>query len=189
MGYTTDFSGSWTVTPPLTPDQVAYLRAFSNQRGSPREPALAERMDDPRRLAVGLPIGPEGAYFTGALGHAGQDSDPSIREYNRPPAGQLGLWCQWAPTDDGTAIEWDGAEKFYAAAEWIEYLIEHFLAPWGRVLEGTVEWQGEDHEDIGRIVIAANVVTVQPGSVTYGDGMIHLTREQLLRLLADVTSA
>lgn len=28
---------------------------------------------------------------------------------------------------DGTAIQWDGGEKFYASSEWMQYLIKHFF--------------------------------------------------------------
>jgi hypothetical protein len=55
---------------------------------------------------------------------------------------------------------WNGAEKFYYYVKWLEYLIEHFLAPWGYVLNGTVTWQGEEGEDQGTITLADNDVTV-----------------------------
>lgn len=44
--------------------------------------------------------------------------------------------------------------------EWLEYLIQHFIAPWGYKLNGAVVWHGEDSDDIGRIVVTDNVVRV-----------------------------
>lgn len=43
--------------------------------------------------------------------------------------GQPGLRCQWEPTEDGTAIKWNGEEKFYKSPEWMTYLIDTFLKP------------------------------------------------------------
>lgn len=53
--------------------------------------------------------------------------------------------------------------------EWLTYLIEAYLAPWGYVLGGAVEWIGEEADDRGRIVVEANRVRVQRGRVVYED--------------------
>jgi hypothetical protein len=47
-------------------------------------------------------------------------------------------WCQWVPSADGTRSCWDGQEKFYCWEEWLKYLIEHSLEPWGYRLNGEV---------------------------------------------------
>jgi hypothetical protein len=54
----------------------------------------------------------------------------------------LGYHCDWAPTKDGIAIEWNGSEKFYDYGEWLEYLLREFLVPWGYTVNGKVTWQG-----------------------------------------------
>lgn len=164
MGYTTDFTGDFTLDNPLTPEQIAYLKAFNETRRMQRNATVTETMPDPVRLAVGLPIGKQGGYF---VGHAGRDRTPDVTEYNESPSGQPGLWCQWTPNNDGTVIEWDGGEKFYDYIEWIQYIIQHFLTPWGHVLNGTVEWSGEESGDLGRIEITNNVVKVKTGKVIY----------------------
>jgi hypothetical protein len=161
MGYTTDFTGSFECTPKLTKKQTAYLKAFGHSRRMKRDPAIAAKLvgkeiKDEARIAVGLPMGPEGAYIANDDGDCGQSRDGSILEYNDPPSGQPGLWCQW--TTDGEVIEWDGGEKFYAYVEWIEYLIDHFLRSWGVELSGEVSWVGEDRTDQGKIVIERNSV-------------------------------
>jgi hypothetical protein len=162
MGYTTDFQGSFKVAPDLTAKHALYLTMFSMTRRMKRNGPQAEALPDPARLTVGLPIGKEGGYFVGSGDNNGQNHTPDVLDYNQPPTGQPGLWCQWVPSPDGTAIVWDEGEKFYDYVEWLQYLIEHFLAPWGYKLNGTVKWYGEDHDDRGRIVVKDNVVTTTP---------------------------
>lgn len=165
MGYSTDFYGSLAISPEIKPEHEAYINKFSETRRMVRDSAIAETMPDPVRLAVGLPIGKDGGYFVGGGGFAGQERDSSIIEYNSEPQGQPSLWCKWV-IEDGK-LEWSGAEKFYGYVEWLDYLIEHFLAPWGYTLNGVIEWQGEDRHDIGRIVVNDNVVSTQNGSIVF----------------------
>jgi hypothetical protein len=150
----------------LKPNHMAYLNLFSDTRRMKRDAKKAKELPDPVREAVGLPLGPEAAYFTGGNGFKGQDEDSSILDYNRPPHGQPGLWCQWVPSEDGTAILWNGMEKFYNYTKWLEYLVKHFLQPWGYVLNGEVTWSGEEPEDTGVIRIRENILKVEgnPGA-------------------------
>ena len=75
-------------------------------------------------------------------------------------------YCQWVPTMDATGIGWDGGEKFYCWLEWLAYLIERYLKPWGYRLNGEVRWvgEGETHSvdrrkrDQGLIIVRDNVV-------------------------------
>ena len=168
MGYHTDFAGQFTLDKPLTPEHRAYLEAFAQTRRMQRNPELAAKMPDPLRDAVGLPVGEQGEYFVGSTNNVGQDRTPDITNFNQPPADQPELWCQWTPSEDGSAIVWDQGEKFYHYTDWIIYLIQHFLAPWGYVLNGTVEWEGESRGDLGQIVITDNAVTTKTGNVVYG---------------------
>jgi hypothetical protein len=146
----------------LKPEHAAYLVQFTETRRMKRDPAKAARIPDPVREAVGLPLGEEAAYFVGGKGVFGQDPDESILDDNEPPAGQPGLWCQWQSSEDRTAIIWGGGEKFYAYVEWLEYLIEHFLTPWGYILNGEMKWQGEDEADRGTITVKNNRVLAAP---------------------------
>lgn len=118
-------------------------------------------------------------------------------EQNTPPDGQPGLWCQWAPTDDGAALEWDGGEKFYDSEEWMRYLIDTFLSDsaalrkeiaWGHprvegryyadqfgaftfdhVLNGVIEAQGEDVSDHWWLIVHDNTVKVATIGDVIGD--------------------
>lgn len=170
MGYTTDFDGSVSVMPPLNPHEIAYLRKFAESRRMHRN---------------------NGPYYIGT-GAFGQDREPDIIDYNEPPPPQPGLWCQWVPTDDGTAIIWDGGEKFYEADEWMRYIIDTFLRPgaalaedlarpipgrvypdelihftFDHVLNGTIYAQGEDCDDRWRLVVTDNTVTTQLPQITW----------------------
>lgn len=181
MGYTTEFKGSLQFDKPLTASQIAYIQAFNNTRRMKRKAEYAEVLKDDLRVAVGLPIGEEGAYYVGSHsdGNMGQKNDASVLDHNTPP-GQLtyatggyevnkqrikeglcqpGLWCQWTVSDDGTKLEWDGGEKFYYFTEWLQYLINHFFNVWGVKLNGTIKWQGEDMDDRGEIFVEESEVS------------------------------
>lgn len=169
MGYTTDFYGRFELDRPLSEAHAAYLNQFSDTRRMKRDASKTALRPDPIREAAGLPVGDEGAYFVGETGFAGQDNGPDVLDHNRSPNGQPGLWCQWVPTSDRAGIEWNGGEKFYYYTEWLKYIIEHFLKPWGYVLNGEVEWCGEDRHDVGKIVVDNNSVKALDGFITYGD--------------------
>lgn len=77
-----------------------------------------------------------------------------------------GIWCDWSPNAAGTAISWNGAEKFYDYDAWLNYLIKRFLAPKGYVLNGEVKWQGEDDGDVGKLCVTNNHLVVKPGTKT-----------------------
>ena len=161
MGHTTEFEGKFAITPALKPEHADYLRAFNDTRRMKRD--ASKLVHDPVAEAAGLRFGDEGAYFVGGEGLNGQERGESVLEYNEPPAGQPGLWCQWVPDESGEHLEWDGGEKFYDYAEWLRYLITHFLSPWGYSLSGSVIWRGEEMRDIGTIRVKSNEVEVVKG--------------------------
>lgn len=160
-----------------------------------RDPKKASLLPDPLREAVGLPIGPEGAYYVGAdRFDGGPGADDSVLDYNHPPGdpgmqhggdfmddfniylvereeardngAQPGLWCQWVPSEDGTSIIWDDGEKFYEYTRWLVYLIENFLKPWGYILNGEVNWHGEESSDQGCIFVKNNEVRAVAAEIT-----------------------
>lgn len=163
MGYDTSFDGQFRLDKPLKPAHKAYLQAFADTRRMARDEEKAALLKDELRVAAGLDIGAQGAYYVGAHvdDNFGQTHSPDIIDYNEPPQGQHGLWCEWEPVtcaDGSDGIGWSGAEKFYYYTAWLEYLIEHFLAPWGYKLSGEVTWQGEDSDDSGTIYAKDNKV-------------------------------
>lgn len=169
MGYTTYFEGQFTIDRPLASEHRAYLEKFSGTRRMRRNADLTEGRPDPIREAAGLALGLEGAYFVGGEDFRGQEHSDDVADYNNPPEGQPGLWCGWIPSEDGDAIIWDEGEKFYFYTDWIEYLIKHFLAPWGYTLSGEITWSGEEQGDIGKVVIVDNAVSVKAAKIVYDD--------------------
>lgn len=152
MDYTTTFSGEIAIDPPLNPEEISYLKKFNVTRRMARE---------------------NGPYYVDGSGYYGQGDDNDIEDYNRPPPGQPGLWCQWTPTDDGKSLVWDEGEKFYDSAEWMKYIIDHFLQPGckakdhlgflqgNHVCNGVIEAQGEDADDRWDLVVMGNVVATR----------------------------
>lgn len=150
MGYTTKFRDDFKLNKPLDAELHQYLIKFSKTQ----------------RIVRILPpeYGIEGEFYVNDDKELEQDI---IIDCSRPPKTQPGLWCKWVPNEDGTAIKWNGAEKFYDYIEWIEYLIRTFLAPKGYILNGNVYWYGERIDDFGVIEIINNVIYVKRGKHIY----------------------
>jgi hypothetical protein len=146
MGYTTEFRGQFNLNKKLDDKLHLFLVKFS----------------DSRRMGRKLPpeYGIDGEFFVDGSGCVGSSdaNEDSIIDYNRPPSTQPGLWCQWKPTENGRAIEWDSGEKFYEYQEWIVYIIQNFLHPAGYVLNGVTSYQGESANDFGSLIIKDNVL-------------------------------
>ena len=147
MGYTTDFSGKFTLNKKLDDVTLTFLKDLAGTRRMARN--------------VDAKYGVEGEFYVK------DDELHLLHDCNTPPSTQPSLWCQWIPTEDGLGIEWDGGEKFYEYVEWLKYIIDKILAPKGYVLNGRVHFQGEDSSDFGYIVAKDNVVTIDNGHQTY----------------------
>lgn len=157
MGYHTEFDGEVTIDPPLNDAERTYINKFCETRRMSRT---------------------KGPYYVDNAGFAGQDREDDINNYNRPPQGQPGLWCKWEVSEDGSDIHWSGAEKFYDAAEWMQYLIDHFLKPgaeasqmtedpqfanftFDHVVNGEIDAEGEEQGDVWKLVVKDNVVSTK----------------------------
>lgn len=158
MGYTTEFRGSLTIEPPLSAEEVHFLKRFSDTR-------RCQRKEGPYYVAPER--GPDVSFDQSI----GQDFENVIAP-NTPPTGQPGLWCQWVPSEDGKTIGWNGGEKFYDSFEWMQYLIDHFIgsAPLAKgvkgfrflkphTLNGEIEAQGEEMEDRWKLICKKNKLT------------------------------
>lgn len=159
MGYEYRFQGHFSIRPALTAAQREYLKAFAETRRVKRCEDKLIGVADPVREAVGLPIGNEGAYFVGNWKTDGEEAHgESVLNSNTPPSGQPSLYCDWLPDETGEYLGAGDDGKFNGFDEWLEYLITHFLIPWGCVLDGEVAWQGEDFADTGTLVVRENIV-------------------------------
>ena len=164
MGYTTDFYGSLSFNKPVAPWLAEYINNFSRTRRMKRDPEkIKELFPDYGKLCFNGELGVEGEYFIGGPGFCGQDRDDSVIDHNTPPVTQPGLWCQWVINETGNCLEWDGGEKFYDYEEWLDYLIENFFEPLGYVLNGDIEWEGEDSDDCGTIHVEDNFISTELG--------------------------
>ncbi|MDJ1505212.1 hypothetical protein [Xanthocytophaga agilis] len=70
-------------------------------------------------------------------------------------------WCQWVSNENGTALVWDGGEKFNTYIEWLHYLIKNYFEQWGIKLDGEVNWYGDESADKGIITIKDNYMTIK----------------------------
>ena len=159
MGYSTEFIGEITITPPLSTQEVDYLKKFNQTRHTQLKPnPYAIGNFEPKDLI---------------------NADHDIKMKNSfPPEGQPELWCDWIPTDDGTTLKWSGVEKSYEMEKWLNYLIEHFIGhnplaatefPFlaGHSLNGEIEAFGERHKDLWKIVVENSYVTILQGNIVY----------------------
>jgi hypothetical protein len=171
MGYTTDFEGHFTFDRPVDPALKEYIDAFCNIRHVKRDVNKLKSFKDIRRENVGLPLGKDGEYYVGSVddGNMGQMGDESVIDNNNNPETQPGLWCQWTINDSSKWLIWDGGEKFYNYTEWLVYLIDNFFKPFGYVLNGEIEWQGEDSTDYGILGVEDNKVYLKHGKRAYSD--------------------
>jgi len=159
-----------------------YLKAFNGTRRMKRDVSKMGDLKDPLRTAVGLPLGDEGCFYVGSSNNSGQDKTEDVLDYNQHPSGQHSLWCPWMPSENGTEIEEDGSEKAYEYEEWLQYIVENFLEPWGYKLNGEVSWSGEDSDDRGTIYVKDNVVEGVPDVIS-NPGPSWLGEEEKLEKL------
>ena len=153
MGYSTEFSGVINIKPPLNEKEIEFLRKFNDTRRMTRN---------------------QGPYYvedeSEGYGYLGVNMNKG--EHNQPPPDQPGLWCHWVSSDHGRFMLWDAGEKTYDFAEWMKYLIEHFVCsnpnakselPFlqSHVLNGTIEAKGEEGNDRWDLIVRDNKVFVR----------------------------
>ena len=165
MGYNTCFSGTLKFNKNVTWELREYINKFSATRRMKRDVVKIKRaFSNWQELCFNGELGEDGEYFIGddSIVYFGRDKDDSIVNHNIAPGSQPGLWCQWIINNNGE-LEWDGSEKFYDYETWLVYLIDNFFKPLGYVLNGDIEWQGDEYDDFGTIHVVDNVVTMEYG--------------------------
>ena len=180
MGYTTNFKGTVTFNKPVTEEMKNFINNFSHNRHMTRDPKRIKEMDPNwKNHCFKGNLGPEGIYYyppekiheskipnklpweqpdeNKMLKNSfGQLIDISVKA-DRPAQDVPGYWCQWI-INDNNELEWDGGEKFYSYTEWMNFLITHFFAPEGYILNGAINFQGEDYNDRGTLYVTDNIV-------------------------------
>ena len=155
MGYIIEFKGKFNLNKPLSEEHAKFLYDFSRTRHY-------ERLftdDDPNGLFFTDPDGIfEPSWKDLDFKEICINGTPFDRkkyelskwgciDFNNITPGMPSFYCQWIPTEDRNAIEWDKQEKFYNAKEWLEFLIKHYLILWGYTLNGEVKvYDNNDHE-------------------------------------------
>ena len=162
MGYSTQFYGKIMAEPAFSKEEKEFLDKFCQTRRCKRKDEILE-----------------GSFYVcknPAKENWGQGCQ-NIMANNDPPSEQPGLWCQWVISDDLEGIEWDGGEKFYDAAQWMDYLIKFFfdkraIAPKldGKLaflkkhkLNGEILCVGEETGDIWKLIVKNNKVMIAQG--------------------------
>jgi len=140
MGYNIEFRGQFGLNKELDENTFEFLKKLSTTRRMKRN--------------VHHLYGVEGEFYVNGSNGLSED----VVDGNCPPSTQPSLWCQWRPTKDKMGIEWDKEEKFSEYIPWIKYIISKVLAPRGYVLNGVVDYEGEEFGDHGEINIVNNVV-------------------------------
>lgn len=162
MGYTTEFSGFFTISPPLDPQTASTLNGISTTRRMRRNIALIARKENISLEDAIFKYGVEAElYYPKESNNFGQEKDESIVDYNTPPFCQPSLWCDWCYDPKESVLKWNGSEKFYFYIEWLDFIIKRILEPKKYQLRGEVKWQGEDESDYGVIrVVDGNTIMV-----------------------------
>lgn len=68
------------------------------------------------------------------------------------PAPHPSSYMQWVPGKNLDSIGWDGGEKFYDYAEWLQWLVG-WLAARGIESVGILSWSGEQAGDTGTLTV------------------------------------
>ena len=154
MGYYTEFFGEFEFDKKLDSKTYKLLHGLGTTR-------RMKRNVDPK-------YGVDGEFYVESTENFGQDKEDNILDYNKPPSTQPSLWCCWEIDEDRTTLHVPEVGKHYYYDRWLQYIINITKAK-GYVLNGQVDWQGEDSEDMGRIIVKDNVIKVQAATVTYED--------------------
>lgn len=73
-------------------------------------------------------------------------------------------WCYFEPTEDGASLRHTGMEKTDAANI---YFAVHRLGELGYTLNGTIDWQGEEIGDLGRIHVKDSKVRLVKAEIVH----------------------
>lgn len=173
MGYTIEYIGSFELNKPLTEEHAKFLRDFAKTRHYVRifpendpngifftdpDGKLEPTWKDPEYKEICLSEHPNALRKKKEY----ELSKWGCIEYNDVTPGMPSFYCQWVPTEDNIGIKWAGHEKFYKAYHWLQFIIKHYLEPWGYVLNGMVEIRNGSDEYVfenGELIVRNNDVT------------------------------
>ena len=163
MGYSTEFYGNILITPTPSNDFIEKVNEWLKQRHMiffstdilSRYPYADDDTVD------GLPVADNGwNWINGYMDSS--SSTVRVVDPNCPPTPCTSLWSDWTIVYNGSGgalLTWNGDEKSYDMWEWLQLLIDHVFAPYGYVLNGSVDFQGENDYDSGNFTVVDNVIS------------------------------
>ena len=78
------------------------------------------------------------------------------------------LCCWTVENSDMGLLVWDGEETFYQYVDWLVWLRDNFFNPRGYTFViGEISWEGDEHEDRGRITVNNNRIVEHVGYIQY----------------------
>jgi len=152
------YDGAMYLRGQLTKAQSDYLYSFSARSHLRHDENYLGK--DPLREAVGLPLGVQGAYFTGTF------IDRGGPQYDEVVVGQPSEWCDIEYHKDLNALVWDGTSGGGYIRQWLEYIRDHFLNLWGYQIDGALYWR-DNEKDFGTIRCEEGIFSVHPGETIY----------------------
>ena len=158
MGYTTDFTGRVNINQKVDKSTKEFLNGLASTRRMKRNPEKLAKILGISEEECLLKYGEDAKHYFDTSGNFGQNITDDIVNYNHPPANQPGLWCRWCLGEDEQSIEWTGGEKFYEYIPWMIYIVKE-LEMRDYTLNGSIQWEGEDEDDKGCILVRDNNVS------------------------------
>lgn len=156
MGYDTNFDGSIDIQPALSKELTDYIRQFSNIRHFKRDISKIHELNGGLGLSFCLNGNPgeDGCFYIG-----NDLKTDLVSVSNDEVLDGLSYWCDFTVKPDGTKILWTQAGKTRCGLEWVTFMINHLIAPFGHVCNGKFECQGDNFDDKWEICVENNEVT------------------------------
>ena len=156
MGYSTEYLGYLTVTPPLNPAEVEWVNGFADWGALPD--------GDPFHL----PMNPRAALSQAFAAQGGVMAGRSTVPYGVR---------DWRASTDGSRIAWRRSEKSNDAVHTLRFLVEHYLGPgalamtcegdefagftFDHRLDGVLAAARDDTDELFLIRVVASVIETQ----------------------------
>lgn len=80
-------------------------------------------------------------------------------------------YCPWFVTEDGaTLMSWEDEScgRGYAFEGWLAALCA-LLRDWGHKVNGEARWEGEDRDDVGKLIVKDNELSVAYAEFVFGE--------------------
>ena len=166
MGYDTYFNGEFELDRLLTDDQREFLDLWLSGDHVARDADLLKSAACSKQNLeclnlldrLGMEPGEECVNY---IGHPNDGAETGHDPHSLP-----GRHCYWQISPRGATISCERGSSFLYV-EWLTYIIEHFIKPWGYTLNGEVYWDGDQNDDRGKIEVIDNVITVYDEEPNY----------------------